>query len=38
MTGRGPTRVLPWMLAAFIAMLWLVPFNTIELGIASRST
>ncbi len=26
------TRVLPWMLAAFIAMLWLVPFNTIELA------
>jgi hypothetical protein len=26
------SRVLPWMLAAFIAMLWLVPFNTIELA------
>jgi O-antigen ligase len=25
------TRVLPWMLAAFIAMLWLVPFDAIEL-------
>ncbi|HWH99909.1 MAG TPA: O-antigen ligase family protein, partial [Propionibacteriaceae bacterium] len=25
------TRVLPWMLAAFIAMLWLVPFDSIEL-------
>jgi hypothetical protein len=24
-------RVLPWMLAAFMAMIWLVPFNTIEL-------
>ena len=27
----GTTRVLPWMLAGFIAMVWLVPFNTIEL-------
>jgi O-Antigen ligase len=25
------TRVLPWMLAAFIAVLWLMPFNTINL-------
>ena len=25
------TRVLPWMIAGFIAMLWLVPFNVIEL-------
>jgi len=25
------SRVLPWMVAAFIALLWLVPFNTIEL-------
>lgn len=25
------TRVLPWMVAAFLAMLWLLPFNTIEL-------
>ena len=25
------TRVLPWLLAAFIAMLWLVPFDSIEL-------
>jgi hypothetical protein len=24
-------RVLPWLVAAFIAMLWLVPFNTIKL-------
>lgn len=28
------TRALPWMIAAFIAMLWLVPFNTIELGVS----
>jgi hypothetical protein len=26
------TRVLPWLVAAFIAMLWLVPFNSITLG------
>jgi O-antigen ligase/polysaccharide polymerase Wzy-like membrane protein len=26
------TRVLPWMLAGFIALLWLVPFNSIELS------
>jgi hypothetical protein len=26
------TRVLPWLIAAFIAMLWLVPFNSITLG------
>ena len=26
------SRVLPWMIAAFIAMLWLVPFNTIQLA------
>jgi hypothetical protein len=25
------TRVLPWMIAGFIVMLWLVPFNSIEL-------
>src|ERR1700761_8667935 len=25
------TRVLPWMLAGFIAVLWLVPFNTISM-------
>jgi hypothetical protein len=25
------TRVLPWMIAGFLAMLWLVPFNSIEL-------
>jgi hypothetical protein len=24
-------RLLPWLIAAFIAMLWLVPFNTIKL-------
>jgi hypothetical protein len=29
------TRVLPWLLAAFIAMLWLVPFNTIELAVST---
>jgi hypothetical protein len=27
------TRLLPWTLAAFIALLWLVPFNNIELNI-----
>jgi hypothetical protein len=26
------TRILPWALAAFVAMLWLVPFNVIELN------
>jgi hypothetical protein len=26
------TRLLPWMLAAFLAILWLVPFNSIELS------
>jgi hypothetical protein len=25
------TRLLPWVLAGFVAMLWLVPFNSIEL-------
>ena len=25
------TRVLPWMLAAMMAVVWLVPFNTIQL-------
>jgi hypothetical protein len=31
--GNWPrtTRVLPWMIAAFMAMLWLVPFNVIQL-------
>jgi hypothetical protein len=29
------TRVLPWMIAAFIAMLWLVPFNSIELAVSA---
>ena len=28
------TRVLPWMLAAFIAVLWLVPFNSIGLTVS----
>jgi len=36
-TGDGnwprTTRVLPWMLAAFVAMLWLVPFDSIQLNI-----
>ena len=26
------TRVLPWMIAAFMALIWLTPFNTIELA------
>jgi hypothetical protein len=26
------TRVLPWMFAAFLALLWLLPFNEIELA------
>ena len=26
------TRVLPWSLAVFMAMLWLVPFNVIQLS------
>lgn len=26
------TRILPWMLAGFIAMLWLVPFDVIQLS------
>jgi len=31
--GNWPntTRALPWMIAAFIAMLWVVPFNSIQL-------
>ena len=28
------TRVLPWMLAFFIAMLWLVPFEQIQLDVS----
>ena len=28
------TRVLPWMLAAFIAVLWLVPFDSITLRVS----
>jgi hypothetical protein len=27
-------RVLPWMFAVFLAVLWLVPFNSIQLNIA----
>ena len=26
------TRILPWMVAGFLALLWLVPFNTIQLS------
>jgi hypothetical protein len=29
------TRLLPWLLAAFIAVLWLVPFNEIELSVST---
>ena len=29
------TRVLPWMLAAFMTMLWLVPFDSIQLKVSS---
>jgi hypothetical protein len=29
------TRVLPWMVAAFLAVLWLVPFDSIQLNIPS---
>jgi hypothetical protein len=36
-TGDGnwprTTRALPWMLAAFVAMLWLIPFDSIQLNI-----
>ncbi len=34
--GNWPhtTRALPWIVAAFIAMLWLVPFNDIQLAIS----
>jgi hypothetical protein len=28
------TRILPWLVAAFIAMLWLVPFNTISMTVS----
>jgi len=28
------TRLLPWMLAGFMALLWLLPFNAIELNAA----
>jgi hypothetical protein len=28
------TRALPWLIAGFIAMLWLVPFNKIELAMS----
>jgi hypothetical protein len=29
------TRMLPWMLAAFIAMLWLTPFDNVELAFST---
>jgi hypothetical protein len=29
------TRALPWMIAGFIAMLWLTPFDKVELAIAT---
>jgi hypothetical protein len=28
------TRVLPWMIAVLLAMVWLVPFNVIELAVS----
>jgi hypothetical protein len=28
------TRVLPWMLAGFMVMLWLVPFDTVQLSVS----
>jgi hypothetical protein len=28
------TRVMPWMIAAFMVILWLVPFNVIQLGVS----
>jgi hypothetical protein len=28
------TRVLPWIIAGFMAMLWLVPFNTISITVS----
>ena len=29
------SRILPWLLAGFIAMLWLVPFNKIQLAMST---
>ena len=29
------TRVLPWMIAGFIVMLWLVPFNSVQLAVST---
>ena len=29
------TRALPWMLAVFIAVLWLIPFNDIQLNVSA---
>ena len=28
------TRVMPWLIAAFIAILWLIPFNAIQLSVS----
>ena len=28
-------RVLPWMIAVFIVMLWLVPFNSVQLAVST---
>lgn len=35
--GNWPrtTRVLPWMVAAFMTLLWLVPFDSIQLNVSS---
>jgi hypothetical protein len=35
--GNWPrtTRVLPWMLAGFLAVLWLVPFDSIQLAVST---
>src|SRR6185312_5414230 len=32
-TWPRTTRVLPWMLAAFLAMVWLVPFDSASLPV-----
>ncbi len=31
------TRVMPWMIAGFLVILWLVPFNVIQLRRRCRS-
>ncbi len=33
-TGHGPGALLPWTLAGFIALIWLVPFNTLALNVS----